>query len=543
MSKTSLVRLIKAFITSAVAVYVFMNAPSLYVNAQYWITRAKPNETFVSLDAKPYTLNPDVLVIADSKNPLAIAGIKGGKESGVTEKTHTIILESANFDPVRIRSGSRALGFKTDASYRFERGLDPNETQVAIDQLAGLIQEIAGGTILQGRADIYPRKISPQKILLRTEYAGELIGEPLSPAFYKNSFTRLGWTYKAKSKNSFIVEPPANRLDIRIEEDVIEEIVRVLGYEKIQPRMPEIPLTTAGRAEERYWEEQMRDLAAAAGYTESLTYEFIGERELRQFRIDPQSALEIENPARPETQFLVPRIILKYIQHAAENLREHDLVQIFGIAKSFPPSSERKDLVLVSSRKETSEAEEFYRLKGIIEQMLERMGISDPWFDDASVSDPLFHPQRAAEIRIGEEKIGVLGELHPAILQNLKTRNRIAAAEIYFDKLWRLARSETEYRPVNKYPAVIRDIAVIVPEEVRTTEVENIIESRGGKLLIDTDLFDYFQDAERLGEGRKNLAFHLVFQSPERTLTDKEVNDIVQKITAALEENDLEIRK
>lgn len=520
------------------------------------VRRARKREAMPALDDKTYTLNPDILVIADAKNPIAIAGIKGGRSSGVSDKTHIIIIEAANFNPAIIRHASQTLALRTDASVRFEHGLDPNQTRVAADRLAQVIQEIAGGTILGGAPDIYPRKERPVKILFRPEYAMRLIGTAIPQSFYPEAFRRLGFA-AAKKGNAFLVRPPSIRRDIQIEEDIIEEIARLWDYKNVNAVMPEIPLASNAQNDELFWEERVRDIAVGMGFNETILSQFTGDRELEIFGMKKQYLLMLQNPMSPETKYLVPRILIKYVSSAADNLRHFNDVRLFGIGKSFhagtdgaiPGAIEQKNLTVVLSQKGTAGVDEFYQLKGAVDQILESMGINDHWYDDApETGDPrheteIFHPYRFAEIKIGDEKIGVIGEIHPAIRETLKARARIAAAEINMEKLTRDASAQVAYRPVGKYPAIVRDIAVVVPEETRTEDVLNIIEPVGGALLIDTDLFDYFQDEALTSDEKKSLAFHLVFQSPERTLIDAEVDAVIKKIIMALEDQSWEVKK
>ena len=527
------------------------------------VRRAKKGEVMPALDDKTYELNPEMLVIADEKNPLAIAGIKGGRASGVSATTHTIILESANFDPVRIRLASQTLGLRTDASLRFEHGMDPNQTAVSVNRLAELIRQVAGGIILKGVADAYPRKSKPVKILFRPEYAERLIGAAIPLSFYKNAFQRLEWqatssVRRPTSNVSFIVTPPTNRRDIAIEEDIIEEVARLYDYKNIAAVMPKAALSSTTRNDDLFWEERVRDILTGAGFMENMLYEFIGDKELAAFGVRKENLLQLQNPPNPETKYLVPRTLIKYISSVAENLHNEDSVSIFGIAKSFSETGnmkpeidigERKDLVILNAARGSSGQEQFYELKGTVDQLLESLGINDYWYDDAMSfkfqvsSFNIFHPYRMAEIKIGDEKIGVIGEIRPGILESIKSRARIAAAELDFEKLAALATGEAEYRPTSKYPAIIRDIAVAVPARTRTQDVENIISAAGGDLLSDTDLFDYFQDSAMRDSEEKSLAFHLVFQSPDRTLTDAQIDAAVKKVIAALEEKTWEVRK
>ena len=513
------------------------------------VRRAKSGETLRTLDDKIYELNPEILVIADEEGLIAIAGIKGGKASGVSRETTTIVLESANFDPVLIHRASRLLGLRTDASYRFEHGLDPGETVTAIDRLDALIQEFSGGAAAGATADAYSKKAVPRHILFHGEYANELIGDALPVSFYKDVFSRIGCALQSKGKSMFLVTPPAIRRDLKIEEDLIEEAARVRGYERIAPRIPEVMLIPAARNENLFWEERIRDALLGAGFSEAQLYEFTGDGELDQFSLSREDLVALENPASADTKYLVPRLLIKYVAAAGENLRHFNEARLFGIGKSFLSSGEREEIVAVYADKEGHDEDGFYELKGTIDALLESMGISEHWYDDEISNQlrgagyQLFHPHRIADIRIGDEKIGIIGEIHPKIAENLKARGRITAAEIEFEKLVRLAAAESEYRPIGKYPAVIRDIAVVVRFRTKTEEVQNVIENLGGSLLVDADIFDYFQDETMREAEEKSLAFHLVFQSPERTLIDAEIEVIIKKIIAALEEKGWEVRK
>ncbi|MDZ4299901.1 MAG: hypothetical protein U1A26_03190, partial [Candidatus Sungbacteria bacterium] len=431
----------------------------------------------------------------------------------------------------------------------------------AIDRLAELIQQLAGGKITRGVVDVYPKKVVAQKILFSVSAANRLLGKELAMSFYKNTFIRVGCAVTVKNllakpdfhNNALLVTPPTIRRDLAIPEDLIEEAGRMLGYENIPPQLPHITVVPAERNDERYWENMIRDSTVGAGFTESMLSAFTSDRELAQFFLDPATAPELENPLSPETRYLVPRVLIKYVSSTVENLRAFDTVKIFGLDKSFTRAAtgvdEHTDLIFSYAAKNASGASEFYELKGVLDRIFEGLGISDQWYDAALTSAEhtheakLFHPYRVAQIKIGDKTIGMIGEIHPAVLDNLKARARVTACEINFTELWRHAQDEREFRPIGKFPAIIRDIAVLVPTNTLTETVQNILENIGGALLIDTDLFDYFQDDEMDAAETKSLAFHLIFQSPERTLTEHEVDALLQKITAALEEQGWEIRK
>lgn len=518
------------------------------------VRRARKGEYLAALDDKTYELNPDILVIADAHRPLAIAGIKGGRDSGVSESTTRIVLESANFDLTAIRRASQILGLRTDASMRFQHGLDPNETSAAVDRLAVLIRDSAReATIYSGRADQYTRKTIQHAILLRPAYTERVMGTKIPSGFYRPAFGRLGWVATPKGKD-FVVKPPTVRRDIEIEEDVIEEIGRLFDYAAVPARMPQAVLTGNTNGDMGSWHDGIRDVLVGTGFMESELYQFTSGREAALFRISPDALIELENPPNEETQYLVPRLMMKYAVSAAENMRYADEVRIFGIGKSFFRDArrasghiEREDLVLALTRKNADE-EGFYELKGAVDTLLTSLGITDHWYDDVPDREPTprdkFHPHRFAEIKIGDEKIGQIGEIHPDILRDIRSKSRITIAEMDMEVLVQDATAEAEYRPVGKYPAITRDIAVVVPDTTKADDVESVIQTAGGSLLIDVDLFDYFQNASMTDAGEKSMAFHLIFQSSERTLTDTEIDGIMQSMTTALESRpDWEVKK
>ena len=508
-------------------------------------------EELTTLDGTKHKLPAGAIIIEDAKRVIDLAGIMGGENSAVSNKTKKILLQAAVFDPTRIYKASRALNFYSDASRIYAAGIDPNQSFSALNRAAGLLVEISGAKKVGAAIDIYSKKEPKRRIFFRPGYSDGLIGQKLSLNFYKDVFGRLGFGVK-KIKKGFLVEIPSIRRDIRIEEDLVEEAARLFGYENIKGKVPEAGIFPSKSNDELFWADKVRDYLVSVGFSESLLYAFASERELLNCFTDPVFAPELANPLNQETKYLAPRVLIKYISSAAENLRNYDTVQIFGIAKSFEKDggniTERKDLILAAAKRGSSGEDEFLKLKGMVEQLFEGLGISDYWYDDNIESKTknqefrIFHPYRLAEIKIGDDKIGNIGEIHPAVLEDIKSRGRIVVAEIDFEKLWKLASAEAEYRPVGKYPAVVRDIAVVVPHQTRTEEVLNVIENAGGNLLIDTDLFDYFQDEAMRESGEKSLAFHLIFQSPERTLKDEEVSKIIEKITAGLREKGWEIR-
>lgn len=517
----------------------------------------KTGEKLTTLDGTAHTLPEGVIVIQDGEKLVDLAGIMGGENSAISSSTKKVLLQAAVFNPEKIYATGRVLRFSSQAAKIYSAGIDPNQTIRALESAIAFLAKNADAKEIS-LIDIYPKKIFPRKILFRPSYADSLIGAAPGKSYYQKAFRARGWNITAK-KQDLVVEVPTYRQDLSAEEDLIEEMAREKGYENIFPVFSEAKIAPAERNEEFFWETRVRTHCAGAGFCESMLYEFTSSKELDNFFVDRENAVEIENPLNPETRYLTPRILTKFVVSAAENMRREKNIKIFGIGKSFltfpdvhqaslPGISEQKNIIMVLSQKGASDEEVFYQVKGGVDQLIESMGISDHWYNDAIESDArekelrMFHPYRVAEIKIGEARMGIVGEIHPEVLKNIKARERIVAAEINFDALWKLAREESEYRAPSKFPAIIRDIALLVPDETRTTEILNVVENSGGALLRNTDLFDYFRDEEMQRENRKSLAFHLVFQSDERTLIESEVDAIMREITQALKEKEWVVR-
>ncbi|MDP3778733.1 MAG: phenylalanine--tRNA ligase subunit beta [bacterium] len=521
------------------------------IGNQMLVRESKKDEKVTTLDGVERLLPDGVIIIQDRDRIIDCAGIMGAENSAMSAETEKILLQAAVFDPVRMYRASRLLGLASAASKLYAAGVDYSSSLLVLERATELLEEIFHAKRLGGAYDWYPEKAKSSKILFCPDYADSIIGHVNGMVFYQRVFARLGFIFKKQGDN-LIVEVPPRRRDIQIEEDLIEEAARLFGYENIEARFPDISLSPGPQNDEIFWRDAILDHLAFAGFTESECYEFTGGQELAQFAYEGLKPVELANPISADQRFLAPRILIKYISSVKENLVSHSAVKLFGFGKSFISSSqgmeERKDLIIALSRKGTKGEDEFYELKGAVDSMLETLGIEEWSYRETKEADKrrefaIFHPYRAAEIIADGNVIGMIGEIHPVICENIKAKARIAAAEIYFDPLWKLACSEQQYRPVGKYPAVRRDIALVVPFNTKTQDIVNVMEIAGGQLLIDTDLFDYFQDDMMQEAENKSLAFHLVFESPERTLKDEEVERLVTSIIQALEENNWEVRK
>jgi phenylalanyl-tRNA synthetase beta chain len=496
---------------------------------------AKKGEKILTLDDEEYDLDKDILVIADSKKPIAIAGIKGGKETGISEKTKVILLESANFDPITIRRASIKLDLKTDASMRFSHGLDSNLTEIAANRAAYLISEICGGKVAKGILDFYPEKVLPRKIKLEIGKVESILGTKIPKQKILKILKSLGF----KVNQKLIVEVPTFRRDVSIQEDLIEEIGRISGYEKIEKKFPVSALVPPKKNPEIFWENFVKDVLVSLGFTEVYNYSFLSKEDIENFGFEKE-AIEIENPASAFYQFLRPSLIPGLIKNIQKNQAEFSEIKIFEIGKIFKNKKEKKALAGVIT------GEKFFEAKGVIDTLLKKMGISNFYFDfyeptpeESKIS--IWQIKKSAEIKIDGDEVGFLGEISRKILEKYKIKDKVVAFDIDFEKLAKLATEEHEYEPFSIYPAIVRDISVLVPKDVLVEDVMNVIEETAGKLIRDIDLFDIYEEIE---EERKSLAFHIIFQLKDRAILPEEVENAFQKIVENLEKNpNWEVRK
>jgi len=510
------------------------------------IRRARKGEKIKTLDDKIYILNENILVIADKESPIAIAGIKGGKKAQISEETKNILIESANFNPVLIRKGQRELKLKTDASFRFEHGLDPNMTEMALLRVTSLIQEIAGGKVLAGEVDYYPQKVKPRTVNLNIKKLQKVLGIEIPPNKVLEVLKRLGLEIKKRKKDIIVVGIPTIRKDLQIEEDLIEEVGRIYGYEHITVNPPKTLLKLPEKEDALVWASKVRRILKELGFVEVYNYSFISEQDKQ--KLDLVKLIELENPISDEFKYLRPSLLINLIKNIQENQKNFKQFKLFEIGKIFYQQKEKLAEKRMLSGVIFGEKDGFYLIKGIIDSLLEQLGVSDVFYDEyqPTPEDSLcsfWHIRKSAEIKVSNKEIGFLGEISKKVTSLYDIHSEIYAFDIDFDKLSKLASEEQEYLPISKYPAAVRDIAILTPLNTKVADVMNAIYGAGGKLLKDVDLFDIYM-GEEIPDGKKNLAFHLIFQSDQKTLSSEEVDKLFTKIIQALEENpEWEVRK
>ena len=518
------------------------------------VRRAKQGEKIKAIGGEVYKIDKDILMIADEKKVLAIAGVKGGEQAEISSKTKNILIEAANFEQKIIRKASKKLKLKTDASWRFENGIDPNLIDWAQQRVCFLIQEASGGQVVQGMADFYSRKIKPKKIQLDLDYTQKLLGIEIPKARIIKILKSLGFGIQNERSERASIEVPTFRLDVSIQEDLIEEVGRVLGYQNIPSIYPQVALIPPQKNESILWQKTCQDILKELGFSEVYNYSFIGEKEKEVFGLSEKELIELENPMSSLNKYLRPTLLINLIKNAKENLKNFEEIKIFELGKIFrkkqgkePEEKEMLSGLLIRKKADVTD-EGFYLLKGIIDSLFNKIGISDILYHDfervpEGLKIEFWHSQKRAQIKINREAIGFLGEVSPKILKDLNIKKKVFAFALDFEKIIKVALEEQEYRPISSYPAAVRDLAILVPHNVKVVEVLNQINIAGGKLVRDVDLFDMYK-GEEIPRGKQNLAFHIIYQSENKTLSSKEVDNLHQKIVRSLEKNLLwEVRK
>ncbi len=503
---------------------------------------AQKGEKMFSLDNNELKLNENILVIADQKKSVAVAGIKGGKGPGVDQNTSRIVLEAANFDSKKIRQASRLLKLRTDASYRFEHGLDLNLTEKAIQRASQLVEEIAQGKTSLGVIDYYPEKSLPKIINFDANKIKRLLNIDVPKKEIKRILKTLGFKILEEKKANMKIEVPTFRIDVTIQADLIEEIGRIYGYDQIPTISPQGTLLTPIKNLNIFWENFVKDRLKESGFTEVYNYSFISKEDFDTFNFDYKKIFELENPLSENYQYLSPSFIPNLLKNVKDNFRYYDYFKIFELGKvfqKFEKIKEKRCLTGLIAHK--GKEESFYRIKGAVSSLLRGMGLSDFYYDNYEIklnswNETIWDSNKLAEIKTGEESIGLIGSVSSNLLKSLDIKGKIILFDLDFETLQKLATEEHEYNPISSYPSAVRDLSIIVPQKVNTAEILNIIHRTGKELIRDVDLFDIYQ-GENLPEGEKSLAFHIVYQSKKETLSSQEIKKLHEKIIKNLEKN------
>jgi phenylalanyl-tRNA synthetase beta chain len=505
------------------------------------VRRAEDGEIMKTLDGQERKLDSSMLVIADNERPIGVAGVMGGENSEINPGTETILLESANFDGISVRLTAKKLGMRTEASSRFEKGLDAENALTALERAAYLIEKLGAGKVCTGVIDCYPKKQEKRELTLRPEKINALLGTSIDA----NTMIELLETLEFKvDRDSMKITVPTFRGDVEREADIAEEIARLYDYNRIDATLLEGKSSTVGKkTRKQKIEDMIRNTMVSCGLSEAYTYSFTSPRILDRLRIEKDDQLRktvvISNPLGEDYSIMRTTTIPDMLSVISRNYnRQIEETAFFELGYVYIPKElplkelpMEKQILTIGMYGEM----DFYDIKGIVEELLDVLRIKDYRFVPEK-DNKVFHPGRTAQIVIAGEYAGLIGEIHPEISEEFETPERTYVGVIEVEPLINNAVMEVEYKQLPKHPAVTRDIAVLVNDEVLAGDIEQTISENGGKILEDIKLFDVYK-GKQVPEGHKSMAYSISFRAEDRTLTDDEVNKSMQKIMAALEKN------
>ena len=493
------------------------------------VRRADSQEKITAIDGSQKLLNKEILVIADNKRPVAIAGVMGGKDTEVGENSKNILLEAAVFHPVVIRHARQKLAMQTESSYRFERGIDRKTAESASWIAVKLIQELAGGKFICAKS-VGLKVARARMINLDTARVNKILGLNIPPAKIKTILTHLGFSLEAKKKTIFAIAVPANRPDIKLEIDLIEEVARIFGYEKIPSSLPAVRPRLALCAT-RDLISLIKNILIGLGSQEVITYGLISKELLKGIKPSDAALIEILNPLSKEQEVLRPTLIASLGRAVAYNLNQkQDRINIFEIAKVFSKKDSRPEEKLALAMALCAGKSDLgpLHLKGLLEALFKRLGIADYAFVAAG--------NRQVQVNVGKEKAGVMHALSPEALSNLDIKNKeVWVVELFLEKIFPCVNLKKKFVELPIYPAISRDISLVLKDDITAQEIILAIKKDASGLLKEAEVIDYYK-GKQIALGFKGLTISCVYRSDTRTLTEAEVDPVHSSIVALLKE-------
>lgn len=520
---------------------------------QITVRRAKNGEKITTLDEQERILDENDLVIADSEKPVAIAGVMGGLNSEIEEDTKTVVFESAMFYGGNIRKTAKKLGLRTESSSRFEKGLSSENALRAINRAIELVELLGAGEVVEGKIDVYPTKQKINKIKLDVERINNLLGTNLSKKEIIDILEKL----EIKIENDMAIAPYF-RMDLEFLADLAEEVARIYGYDKLETKLVRAETTLGIKNKEQKIEDKIQDVLITNGLSEIYTYGFLSEKDLEKSKIKEEvieNSIKIINPLGDEFKLMRPTTIPSMMQILAlNNNRKNQNVKLFDISRNYKNTNNQVENGEVPLQENIltigvyGEDSDFYTLKGLVENILEVANVNR--YDiKKETENQSYHPGRCATLKVGNDIIATFGEVHPEVLTNYDINKRVYLAEINITKIVKYSKSNKKYQEVPKFPAVERDIAVIVDEQVQVGDIEQTITKKAKKLLKgkksleNLKLFDIYRD-EKIGENKKSVAYSLIFRDTTKSLSDEEINPVMEEITVELQKQfNAELRK
>lgn len=522
---------------------------SLIKDNKIIVRRANKKEQIKTLDEEIRQLTADDLVIADTQRAVALAGVMGGENSEITDKTTSIIIESATFDAYNIRKTSERLGLRTEASMRYEKSLDPELAKTAIEKAVELVLQICPqAKVVSNLADEYSKKESEIVIDTSYQFIIDRIGQKIEQNKIKDILARLGFKIKDKSGRLKIIVPSWRATkDISIAEDIVEEVARLYGYDNLEPQMPQVETNLMPENKLRNLERKVKNLLVnACAATEVYNYSFVDEKLLNLLELNPKENIEVQNPISQEQTLLKKFLLPNLLKNTADNLRFYKKINIFESCRVFisQPGEDlikpkqnnylpSQPLMLAGIYSSEKNLQPFYQAKAIVCLLLEKLGIK--YLESSAKQILAFaHPHRNWSAEIKDKEFIFAGEIHPKILQALGIEQKVAFWQINLTELNNFYELQYEYQPIAKFPAVELDLSIVVDDKVIWKDIKNIVTSIEPQLIRQVKLFDVFKN-DKIGVGKKSLAFHLVYQADDRTLELKEVQKLQDKVIDQLQ--------
>ena len=514
---------------------------------QIVVRRAAENEKFVTLDGQERTMDENVLMICDGEKAVGIAGIMGGENSMITDDVHTVLFEAACFDGPNIRLSSKRIGLRTDASGKFEKGLDPNNAQVAIDRACQLMEELGAGEVVGGMVDVYSKKKEPVRVPFEPEKINDLLGTEISREQMLAYLEKVELHYD-ETTNEIVA--PTFRHDIFRTADIAEEVARFYGYDNIPTTLPKGEATTGKLPFKLRIEEVARDVAEYCGFSQGYCYSFESPKVFDKLQI-PQgdmlrNAISISNPLGEDFSIMRTISLNGMLTSLATNYnRRNKNVRLYELGNVYLP----KSLPLTELPEERMMFTlgmygdgDFFDMKGVIEEFFDQVGMHKKVDYDPKTGKSFLHPGRQALISYEGDLLGYLGEVHPVVADTYGIGTRAYVAVIDILHVVNHATFDRKYEGIAKFPAVNRDISMVVPKDIMVGQIEHMIAQRGGKILENYELFDIYEGSQ-IQEGYKSVAYSITFRSKEKTLEEAEVSSAMKKILNGLESLGIQLRQ
>ena len=511
------------------------------------VRRAAEGEAFQTLDGQERKLDENILMICDAEKPVGIAGIMGGENSKITDDVKDILFEAACFDGTNIRLSAKRLGLRTDASGKFEKGLDPNNAEAAINRACALIEELGAGEVVGGMVDVYPEKKTEKRIPFEPEKYNKLLGTNVTPEEMLTYFDRLEIVYD-KEKNELVI--PTFRQDLECSADIAEEVARFYGYDNIPVSLPSGEATTGKKSFKMRIEDVARETAEFCGFSQGMTYSFESPKVFDKLLLPQNSELRktvtIMNPLGEDFSVMRTVSLNGMLTSLATNYnRRNKSAKLYELGNVYLPKAlpvtelpEERMMFTLGMYGDG----DFFNMKGTIEEFFEKVGMTKKPEYDPDNKKPFLHPGRQADVIYNGEVIGYLGEVHPEVLDNYTIGDKAYIAVIDILKVTENATFDRKYEGIAKYPAVTRDLSMVMRKDILVGDIEKVFEKRGGSLLESMTLFDVYEGAQ-IKIGYKSVAYSLAFRAKDRTLEEKDIAPIMEKILADLGDMGIELRK